>query len=60
MTTDLRCDSKKHGVVISATMVEIKCDSRFCGARSGVTVLHRFSVETGKLVETLTFKNPTK
>lgn len=55
---DLRCPAKKHGIVVREGVVEIKCDSRFCGAEQGVTVLHRFDVATGELVETVQFKDP--
>lgn len=59
---DLRCPSKKHGVVIEPgpAVVEIACDSRFCGSVPGVTILHRFNAATGELVETKQFKNPRK
>lgn len=57
---DLRCESKKHGVLISNDIVEIKCDSRFCGARTGVIVLHRFSSTTGELLETYRYNDPMK
>lgn len=59
---DLRCKSKKHGVVIEPgdAVVEIACDSRFCGSAPGVTILHRFNTATGSLVETLQFKSPRK
>lgn len=57
---DLRCPAKKHGVVIREGVVEIKCDSRFCRAEQGVTVLHRFDVTTGELVETVKFKDPAR
>lgn len=55
---ELRCTAKLHGLVIRDGIIEVKCDSRFCGAGKGVTVLHRFDVTTGKLVETATFKDP--
>lgn len=59
MNTDLRCEAKKHGVlIVDANIVEIKCDSRWCGARSGVVVLHRFSGSTGELLETLRYADP--
>lgn len=63
MTTDLRCEAKKHGTLIEAGsngIVEIKCVSRFCGHRSGVVVLHQFSTETGKLLSTKIYKNPER
>jgi hypothetical protein len=55
---ELRCPHKLHGMVIAADVVEFKCDSKFCGHTSGVVVLHRFSVNTGELLETKVFKNP--
>lgn len=54
----LRCDKKLHGMLLDGAEVEVKCDSRFCGARPGVTVLHRFSVKTGELLSTDRFLNP--
>jgi hypothetical protein len=39
-------------------LLEVSCDSRFCGKEPGVVVLHRFKPETGELVETLKFKAP--
>lgn len=54
---ELRCDSKKHGEVVDDHIVEVKCDSRFCGAKPGVIVLHRFDLATGKLVDTNRFKD---
>lgn len=54
MTRELRCASKKHAVLIEegSGLLEIKCDSRFCGARPGAIVLHRFDLTTGALVDT--------
>jgi hypothetical protein len=57
---ELRCNSKKHGVVTDEKLLEIKCDSRFCGARKGVIVLHLFDMTTGELVRTVQFKNPAR
>lgn len=56
---ELRCPHKLHGVIVKPGLIEVKCDSKFCGHEPGVVVLHRFDVETGDLVETRTFKNPT-
>jgi hypothetical protein len=56
---ELRCPSKKHGE-LSASVVEIKCSSRFCGAGQGVVVIHRFDASTAELVETLKFKDPVR
>jgi len=53
---ELRCESKKHGELIEpGQTIEIKCDSRFCGARPGVIVLHKFDVTSGELVGTNRF-----
>ena len=63
MSVDLRCPAKKHGVVVQPGRggeVEVKCDSRFCGAVRGAVVLHTFSTESGKLVKTRKFKNPER
>lgn len=60
---DLRCDYKKHAVLIepgAGGIVEVKCDSRFCGASRDQIVLHRFSAETGALIKTEKFANPNK
>ena len=57
---ELRCPSKKHGVIVDESLLEIKCDSRFCGAGQGKVVLHLFNVETGELVKTVQYKNPQK
>lgn len=56
---DLRCGNKKHGEIENGVL-EIKCNSRFCGAESGVIVLHRWDISTGnpRFIETLIFKEP--
>lgn len=55
---ELRCPHKLHGMVVSDDVLEVKCDSRFCGHTPGVVVLHQFSISTGELIQTRTFKNP--
>lgn len=55
---ELRCNAKLHGIVVELGLIEIKCDSRFCGAGPGIAVLHRFDIATGDLVETKRFMNP--
>lgn len=57
---DIRCQYKLHGIIISEGVLEVKCDSRLCGANSGVVVLHRFDLKSGELVETLRYKQPRK
>jgi len=50
---ELRCDSKKHGeLIVPGEVIEVKCDSRFCGAKGGVIVLHKFDVHSGELLDT--------
>ena len=56
---ELRCPSKKHAELADG-LIEVKCNSRFCGARDGVVVLHRFDALTGDLVVTNQFKDPKK
>lgn len=56
---ELRCDAKKHGVLYDH-VVEVKCNSKFCGASSGIVVLHKFNTETGELIETNLYKDPTR
>lgn len=55
---ELRCAGKLHGIVVDGQL-EVKCDSRWCGKRPGIIVLHRFDLETGK-VTTQRFKDPGK
>lgn len=58
MTQDVRCGAKLHARLISSTTVEIKCDSRFCGAGKGIVVLHTFDLHTGDMIGTRRFKAP--
>jgi hypothetical protein len=53
---ELRCPSKKHGEVLDDHTVEVKCDSRFCGAAPGTVVLHKFDTRSNTLVETKQYK----
>jgi hypothetical protein len=55
---DLRCENKLHGIVIEDGVLEVGCDSRFCGAGKGVVVRHRFDMNTGELLHTQRFKQP--
>lgn len=59
MGTALRCQSKKHAVLLSSHVIEVKCSSRFCGARRGVVVLHRFDLDTGEMT-TRIFSEPPR
>jgi hypothetical protein len=60
MRADLRCDSKKFGELLDENVIEIKCSSRFCGAKAGVIVLHRFDTKSGKMLETIRFREPDR
>jgi hypothetical protein len=56
--TELRCDNRILHGVLENRVLEVKCRSARCGARRGVVIIHRFSVVTGGLLETLQFKDP--
>jgi hypothetical protein len=54
---ELRCASRIHGVVVAPDVIEVRCNSRFCGKRAGVVILHRFEFSTGKLLGTKEYKD---
>lgn len=59
---ELRCENGiKFGEVVGDAngIIEVKCRSSRCGHRSGVVVLHRFSLETGNLLNTRLFRDIT-
>lgn len=53
---ELRCRNKLHGVVNDG-LLEFKCGSSFCGAGTGVVVIHQFDPITGALVNTKRYKD---
>lgn len=55
---DLRCNSKRLGVLLENGDIELKCNSDRCGHAAGVTVLHTFNGQTGELLSTECYKNP--
>ena len=62
---ELKCEGNKlHGLVVDEGevkpqgVIEFRCDSRFCGKRPGVVVLHRFDLSTGDY-ETRRYSEPT-
>lgn len=58
---DLRCPSKLHGRLdLEDSVIEIKCNSRFCGSASGVVVLHLYDAKSGALLKTSIFKDPER
>jgi hypothetical protein len=47
---ELRCSGNKlHGILVTecSGLLEVRCDSVFCGKASGIVVLHRFDLSTG-------------
>lgn len=56
---DVRCDNKLHAV-LDGSVLEVRCNSRWCGKRPGVVVIHRFNILTGELIETLRYKDPVR
>lgn len=59
---NLRCPHRMFGEVtvvsVNEAQIEVACPSRWCGKRPGVTVLHVFSIKTGKLLDTRQFQSP--
>lgn len=60
MDHELRCPYKLHGITVGAGVLEVQCDSRFCGAGNGAVVLHRFDVKDGRLIDTRKYKRPNR
>lgn len=58
--TELRCDHAMHAIITDEGDIEVVCRSRYCGSRSGVVVLHRFSSQSGKLLSTRKYRNPKR
>lgn len=57
--TELRCEHKKHGEIVNGDL-EVKCSSHFCGAGSGVIVIHQYDLESGTLKQTRRFRDPQR
>lgn len=60
MPKELRCRNTLQGIILDDGIIEIACKSRFCGAVSGVAVLHRYDAKSGALLETKMYKTPRK
>lgn len=56
---ELRCDNQILFGTLHGTVLEVRCRSNRCGKEPGVVIIHRFSLQTGDLVETLKYKDPT-
>lgn len=55
---EFRCANSLHFKRLG-DVIEVKCRSKRCGAGGGNVVLHRFNINTGELVETQQYKDPT-
>ena len=58
--SELRCESKLHGILVAPNVIEISCNSRFCGADRDTVVLHKFDARTGDMIETKLYKKPRR
>lgn len=60
---ELRCPNNKFGEVVqpgTGGIVEFKCSANWCGANRGQNVvIHRFEVDTQKLIDTRVYQNPS-
>lgn len=54
---ELRCPSRIHAVV-DGDRYEVRCQSKHCGKRAGVVILHIFDMNTHRLIETKKFRDP--
>ena len=62
MLVPLRCSNDLYGMFDSDELtLEVKCKRRRCGARPGVIVLHKISLnegQVGKVIQTKRFADP--
>lgn len=55
---EFRCpEGKLFGMLVDG-LLEVKCQSKFCGHTAGVVVIHRFNLVTGETLETRHFRDP--
>lgn len=59
MSRELRCNQGKLFGILVEDALEVRCQSRFCGHEPGLVVIHRFSLETGEMLGTRRYRNPT-
>lgn len=59
---ELRCEHKiLFGILYTGDrVVDVKCRSARCGARPGTVIIHRFDAQSGDLLRTYQFKDPTR
>lgn len=58
MSRELRCDQGKLFGILVEDVLEVRCQSRFCGHEPGLVVIHRFSLQTGEMLGTRRYRNP--
>lgn len=65
MQDELRCSGRLHAIFVERfiddkrrMLIEVKCRSISCGAKSGVVVLHYFDTESHDLVDTTILRDP--
>lgn len=56
---ELKCSSGRLLGNVDEGVIEISCRSTRCGKEPGVTVVHCFDVNTGELIRTRRFAQPT-
>jgi len=56
---ELRCSGHKLFGVLVDNVIEFRCQSKGCKI-PGTVVIHKFSAETGKLLETQVFRDPQR
>lgn len=59
MSRELRCTQGKLFGILEGDVLEVRCQSKFCGHLPGVVVIHRFDLATGEMLETRRYRNPT-
>jgi hypothetical protein len=57
---ELRCsEGKLFGIMVDGVL-EVSCQSKFCRSQLGMTVIHRFDLATGKMLEDRRYRSPVK
>lgn len=55
---ELRCkEGKLFGILVEGVL-EVRCQSKFCGHAPGVAIIHRFSLETGEMLSDRRYRVP--
>lgn len=56
-TGELRCRQRKLFGIVDAGVLEVRCQSKFCG-QPGVVVIHRFDLLTGEMLDDKLYRDP--